>query len=87
MPFIVNTISFPIEMGDIETEGRVDLSVSQDGGQTFGNNVGIKLNNLSKRQNMFKFYNLGRFNEITFQFRFYGKGRFVVTDGILEILQ
>ena len=70
-----------------EQNSRVDLSVSQDGGVTFGNPKGIYLNNWGKRKNIFKFYNLGRYNEIIFQFRFWGIGRFVLTNGVVELSQ
>jgi hypothetical protein len=64
---------------------RVDLSVSSDGGVTFGNPKGIYLNKTGKRRNIFKFYNLGRYNEITFQFRFWGLSRFVLSDGVADV--
>lgn len=66
---------------------RVDLSTSSDGGATFGNPKGIYLNKTGQRRNIFKFYNLGRYNEITFQFRFWGLSRFVLTDGICDVTQ
>ena len=126
LPFVVNSLSFPIEQGadentitisassnayiiddsgnylvDNEDEdlvdnfisyttkssSRVDLSTSSDGGNTFGNSVGIWLNKLGSRRNIFKFYNLGRYNEVIFQFRFWGLGRFVLTDGIADVIQ
>ncbi len=123
-PFVVNSITFPIEQGvdesaltyvdttsllvdnganflidndgdyltdTVEVYGygsttRVDLSLSQDGGITFGNPKGLYLNSTG-RKNIFKFYNLGRTNELIFQFRFWGIGRFVLTDGVVEIAQ
>jgi hypothetical protein len=66
---------------------RVDLSTSSDGGATFGNPVGIWLNKLGSRRNIFKFYNLGRYNEVIFQFRFWGLSRFVLTDGVADVIQ
>ena len=123
-PFIVNSITFPIEQGEslesslvyeygdeqvidnngnylIDNDGdylttraitsayntsnsRVDLSTSSDGGITFGDPFGIYLNGRGKRRNIFKFYNLGRYNEIIFQLRFYGLGRFVLTNGEVD---
>jgi len=64
---------------------RVDLSVSSDGGVTFGKPKGIYLNKTGKRKNTFKSYSLGRYNEISFQFRFWGLNRFVLSDGIAEV--
>ncbi len=85
-PFVVNSITFPIEQGENEIDARVDLSTSSDGGITFGNPFGLWLNNSGKRRNIFKFYNLGRYNEVIFQFRFYGLGRFVLSDGEADIV-
>jgi hypothetical protein len=126
LPFVVNSISFPIEQGAdkntittsssgsayiIDNDGeylidnededlidnfvsyttksssRVDLSTSSDGGNTFGNPVGIWLNKLGSRRNIFKFYNLGRYNEVIFQLRFWGLSRFVLTDGVADVIQ
>jgi hypothetical protein len=64
---------------------RVDISTSSDGAVTFGNPFGIWLNTFGKRRNIFNIYNLGRYNEVTFQFRFWGFGRFVLTDGVADI--
>ena len=72
---------------NIYPSARVDLSTSSDGAVTFGNPKGLYLNIKGKRRNIFKFYNLGRYNEISFQFRFWGLGRFVLTDGIAEVTQ
>ena len=66
---------------------RVDLSTSSDGAVTFGNPKGIYLNTVGDRRNIFKFYNLGRYNEISFQFKFWGLGRFVLTDGIADVIK
>jgi hypothetical protein len=85
--FIVNNITFPIEQGTDENDARVDLCTSSDGGVTFGNTTGIQLQPLGKRRNIFKFYNLGRYNEVIFQFRFWGFGRFVLTNGVAEVTQ
>ena len=86
--FVINNVTFPIEQGNDSEEGsRVDLSVSSDGGSTFGNPVGMMLNSNGQRRNIFKFYNLGRFNEVIFQLRFWGIGRFVLTNGVAEVVQ
>jgi len=66
---------------------RVDLSLSRDGGVSFGNSVGMWLQPVSKRQNKFVYFNLGFCNEFVPQFRFWGTSRFVVNDGIVAIYQ
>lgn len=86
-PFITNNITFPIEMGESEDEARVDLAISNNGGATFGNFVGMQMNALGKRRNRFIYNNLGWGNEITFQLRFSGEGRFVAGNGVTSIYQ
>lgn len=85
-PFVVNSITFPIEQGENHLPARVDLSASSDGGTTFGNQKGIYLNEFASRRNILKFYNLGRYNEVTFCFKFWGFDRFVLTDGVVEVV-
>lgn len=64
---------------------RVDLSVSKNGGEKFGS-YGYKLvNRLGLRQNRVNYWNLGIANDFVPQFRFFGMGRFVATDGIVSI--
>ena len=91
-PFIVNNISFPIEQGNPQNnpEGnipRADLSISNNGGESFGSSVGMNLNPVGKRKNRFIYWNLGYSNEITPQLRFWGKGRFVVGNGTMDYYQ
>ncbi len=58
----------------------VDLSVSRDGGYTYGNVVSKTLPPLGQRQNTFRFWNIGgQQNDLVMQFRFWGLGRFVIT--------
>lgn len=86
-PFVTNNMSFPLEQGATSDIARVDLSISNDGGATFGNFDGMQLNALGNRQNRFLYNNLGWGNEITFQFRFYSNGRFVAGNGMTSIYQ
>jgi hypothetical protein len=83
--FIANKLGFAIEQGEDANISRVDISLSYDGGVSFGNIIGHELNVLGNRQNKFTEWNLGRANEFTAQFRFWGDGRFVCKDGYLEI--
>jgi hypothetical protein len=66
---------------------RVDISVSRDGGVSFGSIAQMHMNPLGERKNRFTFYNLGFANEMTLQFRFWGMGRFVASDGEVSIYQ
>jgi hypothetical protein len=64
---------------------RVDMSISIDGGYSFGSYVSYNMNPLGKRKNMLRWWRLGLANDWTPQFRFWGFGRFVATDGIANI--
>lgn len=66
-------------------EPRVDLSISTDGGQSFGSDFPYVLNPLGRRKNRLMWWQLGIANDLTLQFKFWGLGRFVVTDGLLNI--
>lgn len=65
----------------------VDLSISLDGGETFGNFDRMQMNVIANRRNRFVYYGLGYNNEITPQLRFFGLSRFVAFDGVLNIFQ
>lgn len=64
---------------------RVDFSYSVDGGQSFGNISKYDLNPIGKGRNMLRFWNMGIANDFVPQFRFWGIGRFVVTDGLVNL--
>lgn len=64
---------------------RVDLTISKNGGITFSNVVSYDLKATGKFKNQPRFNNLGYANQITYQMRFWGKGRFVVKNGTMEI--
>lgn len=65
----------------------VDLSVSKDGNMNFGTIWRKELNPPGVFRNRIIYWNLGAANDFTPQFRFWGLGRFVVTDGITSIYQ
>lgn len=64
---------------------RVDLSFSVDGGQSYSQYISYDTNPLGKRVNKAQWWRLGLANDWTPQFRFYGIGPFVATDGIVNI--
>lgn len=66
---------------------RVDISISRDGGYSFGNSIGMMLNKVANRKNRFVAFNLGYCNEFTPQFRMWGTSRFVVNNGLVSIYQ
>lgn len=63
----------------------VDLSISRDGGENFGASVRKDMNPTGIRKSRFIYQRLGQANDCTYQFRFYGFGRFVATDGVAEV--
>jgi hypothetical protein len=66
---------------------RVDLSISTDGGESFGSYVPYNMNALGHRRNMIRWWQLGLANDFVAQFRFWGFGRFVATDGEINVRQ
>ena len=85
-PGVFKSLGFTIEQGqeNINLNMSVDLSVSRDGGETFGNNVRIPMNPTGLRKSRFLFQRLGRANDFTAELRFIGDNRFVVTNGVVE---
>jgi hypothetical protein len=63
---------------------RIDLSLSFDSGQTFGNTVSYPLNALGDRKNRIVFWGLGGGNSLTIQLRFWSKYRVTCSDGVLS---
>jgi hypothetical protein len=64
---------------------RIDMSLSRDGAENFGSSVNQPLQPQGVRQNKMNFYQLGRANDLTPQFRFWSKSRVVVGEGIVQI--
>lgn len=63
---------------------RVDLSISNDGGQTFSSAVTKELNTQGIRKNRVIFWKLGLSNEFVVQLKFWSKARITVSDGIVQ---
>jgi hypothetical protein len=85
--FVCGYTGFTIEQGSNSTIQRVDMCVSKDGGVNFSSNVSKVLNPIGRRANRLMFWQLGAANDLVHQFRFWGQGRFVVSDGIAGIYQ
>lgn len=65
----------------------VDLSVSKNGGESFGTIWSKNLNPQGLFRNRLQYWNLGAANDFVPQFRFWGLSRFVATDGVVSIYQ
>lgn len=83
--FIVNRVNVQMEQGQSDPPGRVTLSISKDDGINYGIDVSQDLKPLGVRRGQVDFWRLGRCDNITFQFRFWGKSRFVVTGSTMDI--
>ena len=83
-PCLINNITFSIEQGQPENSGRIDLSISNDGGYTYSGVISQDMNPVGYRRNNVNFRSLGYTNEFTPKFRFNGFGRFVVGEGLVE---
>jgi len=85
--FIVDSVDLTMEQGYSNEDLKVDLSVSKDGAQEFGTTWSKSLKGIGDRPNKFNYRKIGAANDITFQFKFWGNDRFIITDGSMEIYQ
>lgn len=92
--FIIKSASFTIENGQQaspivppSTSAAIDLSISRNGGESFGSAVRIDSNPSGQRRSRLIYQKLGQANDATFQIRFIGYQRFVAFDGVVEIYQ
>lgn len=85
--FVVNNLTFTLEQGQDANLQRIDFSFSTDGGESFTGYEGRVLNALGHRVNRIDYWNKGMANDFIPQFRFWGTGRFVATNGVTSIYQ
>lgn len=64
---------------------RIDLTMSKDSGQTFGNASQHFLSTQGNRKNRVMFWNLGQVNDFVVQLRFWSKARVTVGNGLVEV--
>lgn len=64
---------------------RVDLSISYDGGVTFGTTVSNYMRQVGNRKNVMSWQKMGAANDLTLKFRFWGTSRFVVNNAQLQV--
>jgi len=69
----------------IYTTPRVDLSISTDGGATFGSDMPNVLPGIGKRKNKLQWWQLGLVNDLVIQVKFWSQGRIVVTNGVVSV--
>lgn len=66
---------------------RIDVTVSKDGGETYGNSNSYYMHATGRYKNQPRFHKLGEANQFTPQMRFWGFGAVAIADGFLEIYQ
>lgn len=64
---------------------HVDLSISIDGGATFGNEWSYYLPPIGYRKNKLQWWQMGLANDFVPQFKFWSMNRVVCTDGVINI--
>ena len=85
--FKVNSLNLTLEQGNSKVPQKVGLSIARNGGMSFGNVLMKDLFPLGKRTNKLVFWLLGASNDMVFQIQFWGKTRFVVLNGVMEVEQ
>lgn len=91
--FTIQKFGFTLENGIEQSlsfsdeQPRIDVSLSKDGGFTFGNAVPYLMHPTAYSRCRPRFYQLGRANQITVQLRFWGFDRFVINNGYLTVNQ
>ena len=64
---------------------RIDVTISKNGGETYGNAVPYFMHATGSYKNLPRFNKLGEANQFTIQMRFWGFGAVVASNGVLEI--
>ena len=93
--FIVTNVSLTMQQGNdpnniipsLSYQPRISLSVSRDGGITFGSSSSIPLNPLGVTRNRVEWWKLGAANNLVLQFRFHGKGQWNAFTGVMGVRQ
>lgn len=85
--FITQNISFNIEQGEYGSLQAVDYSFSKDNGNSYSNIERIELSTTGKRERRINFWNKGIALSFVSQFRFWGQGRFLVSNGTMSYYQ
>ncbi len=87
--FRIGKFFFWLEQGVISVNApqssRVDMSLSKNGNQSFGNIVSRTLNGPAQFRNQIIWERMGQANECTIQLRFIGFQRFVASGGFAEV--
>lgn len=85
--FVIQNSNFTLEQGESRQTQRIDMTISVDGGATFGSGYSQTLNLFARRPNRIIWWGLGAANDFVPQYRFWGFDRFVVYDGEVNVYQ
>ncbi len=93
--FVVNNITFTLQQGNDpnyyilspDYQPRIGLSISKDGGISFGSYVDRPVYRTGRRPNRINWWGLGMANDFVPQFRFWGKGPWNCFGGLMAINQ
>ena len=69
--FIINEANITIEQGASRELQAVDISMSKDGGKSFGNILRKEINSLGNTRNRLRYFQLGSANDLVFKFAFW----------------
>ncbi|CAB4161509.1 hypothetical protein UFOVP733_55 [uncultured Caudovirales phage] len=83
--FRIKELGIICETGNVEEDMVINLSISKDGGYSFGNNVARNLNPLGMRRKLVRWKcNMGTSRDWVFQFRFEGSSYFAIVSAYTE---
>ncbi len=94
--FVANSVTFTIEQGcqpgnvsniNPKERYRVDMSISKNGGESFGSYVPKYMHSIGNRANRMVWWGQGNANDLVSQFRFWGFDRFLASDGEVSTYQ
>lgn len=94
--FAINNVTFILEQGNDVTHTinndpnynpRIGLSISKNGGISFSSYVSRPIYTVGNRMNRLNWWNLGVANDLVLQFRFWGRGPWKATNGLVNIYQ
>lgn len=86
--FILNRVELEMEHGESQDYRRIDLAASFDGGESFQyGDEPLVLQQQGHRIGQARWWKLGLGNDIRLKFEFWSKGRFVITNAEMDVIQ
>lgn len=85
--FIINSLTIRVEQGQETSPQSLDLTISKDGGESFGQAIRKEFNAPGKASNRLVYWSLGAANDFVPQLRFWGHSRLIAANGVMSIYQ